>query len=275
MRFQDRRVIVTGGTSGIGRDLVERFHAEGAEVYFSGRSADRGAAVAAESGPRARFVRGDMSDPDDVARLIRAASAEGPVHCVVNNAAATEVDTIDTITPDVLSESMWSVFGSVVLVTKAAIPVIPDGGSIINIGSTAAHRGNSSPPVYSSLKAAVIHLTRCLALELGDRGIRVNAVSPGAIATPIFQGLLGLGELSREKAMPLIHDALAAVNPSGRAGVGADVAEAVVFLASDETRYITGQDIVVDGGLTAGNTPVGRAAERAIIADVITKGTLA
>jgi NAD(P)-dependent dehydrogenase (short-subunit alcohol dehydrogenase family) len=273
MRFENRHVVVTGGTSGIGRTLVERFLAEGAEVVFSGRSAERGEAITGDLGARARFVRADMTDADDVDRLISTASAAGPIDCLVNNAAVSETGTFGDVTATVLNDAMWSVFGSVVLVTKAALPVIPNGGSIINIGSSAGHRANSSPPVYSSLKAAVSHFTRCLALEVADRGVRVNTVSPGAIATPIFQQNFGLGALPRDEAMPFIRDALAAVNPSGRAGAENDVAQAVLFLASDETRYITGQDLVVDGGLTAGNTPVGRAAERALVVDVIRERT--
>jgi NAD(P)-dependent dehydrogenase (short-subunit alcohol dehydrogenase family) len=234
MRLADKRVLVTGGSSGIGRAIVERFVAEGARVVFCGRSAERGNAIAAELGADAEFIQADTTSAEDIERLIAAAVADGPIDCLINNAAASESGTLADLTPELLEECMWSVFGSVVLATKAIVPHMraAGGGTIINIGSTAAHRGNSSPPVYSSLKAAVCHLSRCLALELSADRIRVNTISPGAVMTPIFQENMGLSALSRVDALPIISEALAAVSPVGRGGVPADIASAAVFLAS-------------------------------------------
>ncbi|MGF0315403.1 SDR family NAD(P)-dependent oxidoreductase [Nocardia fluminea] len=274
MRLHGKRALVTGGTSGIGRAVVEAFAAEGAVVTFCGRSTERGNALAATGNGNIRFVEADVTVPRDVDRLIETVLADGPIDCLVNNAAAAETSSLHDMTPEVLDACMWSVFGSVVLMSKAVSPAMGSagGGSIINIGSTAGHRANSSPPIYSSLKAAVSHLSRCLALELSGDHIRVNTVSPGAIATPIFQGTFGMAALPGEQAMALIAEALASVNPSGRGGTPTDIAKAVVFLASDDSTYITGQDLVVDGGLTAGNTPVGRAEEHRRVAEVIAKG---
>ncbi len=271
MRLAGKKALVTGGTSGIGHAIVERFVAEGAQVTFCGRSADRGTAVAAALGEQVRFVRADVTQPHDVERLVDVVAANGQIDCLVNNAATSETGSLDDMTAERLAECMWSIFGSVVLTTKSVTPHmrLSGGGSIINIGSTAGHRANSSPPVYSSLKAAISHLTRCLALDLSADGIRVNTVSPGAIMTPIFQEHLGLSALSREDALPIISEALAAVSPSGRGGAPEDIAAAVAFLAADESAYINGQDLVVDGGLTAGNTPVGRAAEHAVIGNIV------
>jgi NAD(P)-dependent dehydrogenase (short-subunit alcohol dehydrogenase family) len=126
------------------------------------------------------------------------------------------------------------------------------GGSILNNGSTAAHRANSSPSLYSALKAAVCHFTRCMALELADHGIRVNTVSPGAIPTPIFLQSLGIPAAHQEQALAALQGVFARAMPVGRAGKGDDIAAAAVFFASDESSYVTGQDLVVDGGLTAG-----------------------
>ncbi|MFI7195482.1 SDR family NAD(P)-dependent oxidoreductase [Nocardia nova] len=274
MRLHGKRALITGGTSGIGRAVVEAFVAEGAVVTFCGRSVERGNALAATGNGNVRFVEADVTVPSDVDRLIETVLTDGPIDCLVNNAAAAETSPLHEMTPELLDTCMWSVFGSVVLMTKAVATTMRStgGGSIVNIGSTAGRRANSSPPIYSSLKAAVSHLSRCLALELSGDRIRVNTVSPGAIVTPIFQETFGLNALPGEQAMALIAEALASVNPSGRGGTPADIAKAVVFLASDDSTYITGQDLVVDGGLTAGNTPVGRAEEQRRVAEVIAKG---
>ncbi len=152
---------------------------------------------------------------------------------------------------------MMNVFGSVVLVTKHVVPVmkVAGGGSIINNGALRAPRANSKPIVYSGLKAGVCHLSRCFAMEFSEFGIRVNTISPGAIVTPIFAKQLGVPIEKQSLAIELLEKILGTALPVGRSGKGEDIANAAVYLASDESIYVTSQDIVVDGGITCGLSP--------------------
>ncbi|MEU6662113.1 SDR family oxidoreductase [Streptomyces sp. NPDC046821] len=271
MTVEGMRVVVTGGTGGIGRTVVEEFIAAGARVVFCGRNEDRGRAVADALGGRAEFIRADMTKAADIARLIGSAAAGGRIDCLVNNAAEAEPVGFGQLTSDILDHAMRSVFGSVVLASQTAAETMRanGGGVIINIGSSAGRRPNSSAAVYSSLKAAVMFLTRCLAMELAPAGIRVNSVSPGAIPTPIFRDQMGLSDLPEDEALPLIREGLSRILPVGRAGTTQDIARAVLFMADPDNAYVTGTDLMVDGGLTAGNTPLARSAEWARVGEVI------
>lgn len=256
-RLAGKTALITGATSGMGVDVVRRFVAEGAKVLFCGRSSEAGAAIAAEIGQGANFLRADVTDEADVIELVKAAQdvGGGRIDFLFNNAAPATRDTpVTELSAEEIATASMAIFGSVVLVTKhvAAVMQAQGGGSILNNGSTAAHRANSSPSLYSALKAAVCHFTRCMALELADHGIRVNTVSPGAIPTPIFLQSLGVPAEQQEQALAALQSVFARAMPIGRAGTGNDIAAAAVFFASDESSYVTGQDLVVDGGLTAG-----------------------
>jgi NAD(P)-dependent dehydrogenase (short-subunit alcohol dehydrogenase family) len=143
---------------------------------------------------------------------------------------------------------------SVLLGMKHAAPIMrrQRAGSIVSTASIAGLRGGWGPHVYSAAKAAVIQLTRSIAMELAADGIRVNCICPGAIATPIFGTSLGLSPEAAEHAATLVKETLAAVHPIGRAGLAEDIAQAALWLGGDESTFVTGQAIVVDGGLTAG-----------------------
>jgi NAD(P)-dependent dehydrogenase (short-subunit alcohol dehydrogenase family) len=256
-RLAGKTALITGATSGMGVDVVRRFVAEGAKVLFCGRSVDAGEALAAEIGTAARFMRADVTQEADVIALVKTAQdlGGGRIDFLFNNAAPATRDTpVTQLTAEEIAHASMAIFGSVVLVTKhvAAVMQAQGGGSILNNGSTAAHRANSSPSLYSALKAAVCHFTRCMSLELADHGIRVNTVSPGAIPTPIFLQSLGIPAQQQEQALAALQGIFARAMPIGRAGTGDDIAAAAVFFASDESAYVTGQDLVVDGGLTAG-----------------------
>lgn len=267
-RLEGRVAVITGGTGGIGAATVRRFVAEGAWVVASGRSAERGAELVRELGDRVRFITADVTHPEQIDELIHETVAWcGRLDVLFNNAGETQVPaSLLTLEPDALRGEIDTLFTSVVLATRqAALAMREDGGVILNCSSTAAHRAGSQSAVYSALKAAVSHFTRCAALELAEQRIRVNAISPGAIVTPIYLKALPIPPGREAEALELLRQVFGSALPAGRAGEPADIAAAAAFLASDEGRYVTGQDWVVDGGLTAGLSAVQRREQEAMI----------
>jgi NAD(P)-dependent dehydrogenase (short-subunit alcohol dehydrogenase family) len=259
-------VIVTGGTSGIGEGIAKAFVSEGAKVVIVGRREEEGRALEKQIG--VRFVRADVANEADVKAMVdRTLEWFGRLDCLVNNAgipspmvSITEVDvaTIDQVLA-------VNVRGVILGVKHAARVMLPkSSGSIINIGSVAGHRGGLSAHVYSASKGAVSALTRSAAAELGEKGIRVNTISPGAIVTGIFGKNAGLAGAEADKVSGLAKEMFAAIQPIPRAGLPDDIAQAAVFLASDASGFVNGQDVVIDGGQTAvtrgwSSTVVGRA----------------
>ena len=262
-RLVGKTALITGATSGMGVDVARRFIAEGARIVFCGRSIAPGEDLERSLGENARFVRADVTSEADIIVLVEKAREHlgGRIDFLFNNAAppTRDVPVTDLNAAD-MDLAFAAIFRSVVLMTKHVVPAMKEngGGSILNNGSTAAHRANSSPSIYSALKAAVCHFTRCMALELGEHSIRVNTISPGAIPTPIFLDALGIPTDRREAAFAALKAVFAKASPIGRVGSGEDIAAAVVFFASDESRYVTGQDLVIDGGLTAGLSSAGK-----------------
>jgi len=267
-RLEGRVALITGGTGGIGAATVRRFVAEGAWVVASGRSSERGAELVRSLGERVRFIAADVTRPEQIDALVDATVAwRGRLDVLFNNAGEAQAPaSLLALDPAKLRAEIDTLFTSVVLATrKAALAMREQGGVILNCSSTAAHRAGSQSAVYSALKAAVSHFTRCAALELAESRIRVNAISPGAIVTPIFLKALAVPSGRESEALDLLRQVFASALPAGRAGEPADIAAAAAFLASDEGSYVTGQDWVVDGGLTAGLSAAQRRQQEAMI----------
>jgi NAD(P)-dependent dehydrogenase (short-subunit alcohol dehydrogenase family) len=257
-RLSGKVAVITGATSGIGLETARLFVREGARVAVSGRSADRGAALAAELGDAAFFQRADVTSEADIAALIDAAAGRfGRVDVLFSNAGGPTPGEIETITPGELDYGMRLLVGSVLFGIKHAARVMrpAGGGSIINNSSIAAHRSAQGGLLYSAAKAAVSHITALAGAELGPAGIRVNAISPGAIATPIFWGgsaaARQLDDADNERKQAKLERSLARATPTPRSGHSADIAAAALFLASDEAAFINAHDLVVDGGRIA------------------------
>lgn len=257
MRLQSKVCVITGGTSGIGRRTAEVFVGEGATVVIAGRREAEGNAIAAALGERCDFVRTDVTEEAQVAALIQfAVDKYGRIDCLFNNAGGpAPTGPIDAIPVAGFDAALAVLLRSVMLGMKHVAPAMrrQRSGSIINNGSVAAHRaGFSSSLIYSAAKAGVVHLTRCVAMELGEHLVRVNSISPGGIATGIFGKAAGMPAAMADQTAGKAARALEKIQAIPRAGLTDDVAAAAVFLASDESSFINGHDLVVDGGLMAG-----------------------
>ena len=249
--------VVTGATSGIGRRTAELFVEEGARVVFTGRRRAEGETLAKKLGGNGRFIVADATLEDDWRRVIgETADAYGRLDALFNNAGGpAPTGSIASIPVEGFDAAMALLVRSVMLGMKHAAPIMmrQRSGSIVNNGSIAAHRaGYSSSMVYAAAKAAVNHLSRCAAMELGEHGVRVNSVSPGAIATGIVAKALGMEAGNADKAADKLGAAFAKAQPIPRTGVPDDIAQCVAWLASDRSTFVNGIDIVVDGGMIGG-----------------------
>jgi NAD(P)-dependent dehydrogenase (short-subunit alcohol dehydrogenase family) len=253
--------VISGGTSGIGARTAALFVAEGASVVIGGRRELEGKELAGSLGSRARFVQVDVAVESDVERLIGQTVEEfGRLDVLVNNAGIGGQRQGGWSTIDI--ERFWSVLavhvGGVVAGIKHAAPVMTrqESGSIINTASVGGLVAGWTGVDYSAAKAAVIQLTRCAAIELGQHGIRVNSVSPGPIPTGIFGKAAGMDAATADRTAsqlaPAFEEVLHSHQSIIRAGTPEDVARALLWLASDASSFVTGQDIAVDGGITAG-----------------------
>jgi len=251
-RLDGKVAIITGGASGIGAGTVRRFVEEGAKVLITDLDADKGEALAAELGDAAAFLRTDVSQEEQVAAMIAvAADRWGRLDCLFNNAGfGGALGPISTTTLDDYDLTMDVLLKSVFLGMKHAAPVMTaqGSGSIISTASVAGIRVGYAPHLYSVAKCAVIHLTKTVALELGEHNIRVNAICPGFIATPLAAGRPDADESQIQQ----LREAGAASQVMGRVGEPRDIANMALFLASDESEWITGREFVVDGGFEAG-----------------------
>ena len=241
MGLQDKTVLVTGGTSGIGRATAERFGAASAQVVISGRDEARGQEVVAaieDAGGRARFIAAELDAPNGAERL---AEAVGPVDVLVNNAAIFPFgpthETAGAQVKDVFDVNVVAPFQLVASLAPGMAS--RGGGAVINVSTMVASVGMAGMAAYGASKAALELLTKSWAAEYGPQGVRVNAVAPGPTRTP---GTAGMGDAL---------DELASTLPLGRPADADEIATTIVFLASDDATYINGAILAVDGGRTA------------------------
>jgi NAD(P)-dependent dehydrogenase (short-subunit alcohol dehydrogenase family) len=257
-RLEGQVAIITGATSGIGEGTAKRFVEEGARVVIAGRSEKQGEAIAGRLGPGAVFCRTDVTRESDIVAMIQCAKENfGRLDCLFNNAgSSTSSFGVEGINEESFIYDMKLLVGSVVLGVKHALPLMraQGSGSVINNASIAGLGSGYGPLVYSGAKAAVVQITKSLAMELAKDNIRVNAISPGVIETPIFGRVLGMGEKRTQETLHEVGSWLGTFAHQGRPGTPRDIGDATVFLASPESSYITGHNLVVDGGMTIGLT---------------------
>lgn len=253
-----RSAVITGGASGIGAAVVRRFAAEGASVVVADIDDAAGEALATQVG--AHYLHCDVTSEEHLAAAVDAAvRLHGRLDVWMGNAGfGGTLGEITELDADGFDRTVAVLLRAVALGMKHAVTAMRAGGrggSIISTSSVAGLQGGHGPHIYSACKAAVIGLTRSVALEQGPHGIRVNCINPGGIDTPIFSRALGVEGEEADAVRQLVISSVSASTPLGRIGQPADIAGAALWLASDDAAYVTGQTIVVDGGLTSSNMP--------------------
>ncbi len=240
----DRKTaLVTGGTSGIGLATAQRLAAEGAHVFVTGRRQSAVEEAVAGIGDNATGVQGDITDAADLDRLAAAIAERGQgLDILFANAGGGEFATLEEETPEHLADTLNRNVGGTVFTVQKMLPLLNEGASIVLTGSSSASRGTPAFGAYAASKAAIRSLGRTWAAELVGRTIRVNTVVPGPVETP---GLKGLAPSGQHQAL---LDGEAATVPMGRIGRPDEVASAVLFLASDQSSFMTGSEVFVDGG---------------------------
>lgn len=243
-KLEGKIALVTGANSGIGLATAKSFVTEGAYVYITGRRGSELARAAAAIARNVTAVPGDVSKPPDLDRLFAQIQREkGRLDIVFANAGVAKFAPLGTITEE-LYDSIFDVNVKGLLFTvQKALPLMPEGGSIIVNASVVASKGLPATSVYSATKAAVRSFARTWTTDLKSRRIRVNAVSPGSIDTPGLDDLLASSEVGEQR-----RKAITSAVPLGRFGTPDEIAKAVVFLASDDASYVTGAELFVDGG---------------------------
>ena len=244
-KLDGKIALVTGGNGGIGLATAQQFVTEGAYVFITGRREAELAAAVKQIGRNVTGVRGDVSNLGDLDRLFAQIKREkGKLDIVFANAGVAKYAPLDKITTEFFDSIFDINVKGVLFTVQKALPLLTDGGSIILNASIVASKGFKANSVYSASKAAVRSFARTLTMDLKDRGIRVNAVSPGPIDTPGLSELLASSETGQQRAK-----IISTTVPLGRLGTPSEVAKAVVFLASDDSSFVTGTELFVDGGL--------------------------
>jgi NAD(P)-dependent dehydrogenase (short-subunit alcohol dehydrogenase family) len=244
-RFQDKVVVITGGTSGIGLATAKAFAEEGAAVYITGRRQDVLDAAVQAIGGNVTGVRGDTSNLADLDRLYDIVQqSHAQVDVLFANAGGGDFAPLGAITEDHYQRTFDTNVKGVLFTVQKALPVLRDGASIVLTSSTTGTAGTANFSVYSASKAAVRNFARSWILDLKDRGIRVNVISPGLTDTAGIDELFGGGEQAAH-----IKDVFIGNIPAGRIGKPQETATSVLFLASEESSYVNGIELFVDGGM--------------------------
>jgi len=255
-KLDERVAVITGGASGIGKATVELFVKEGARVVVADIQDEQGQEFTKSLGNSATFKHTDVSLEDDVKGMIdHALDSYGRLDIIVNNAGMGGVKgEIESIPAAEFDQTIAILLRGVFLGMKHAAPVMKKqgGGNIINISSIAGLRGISQNHPYSAAKAAVIQLTRTVAMELAYYKIRVNSICPGSIVTSIFGASKGMSSAESAKTYDDLTRLFEKAQPIRRAGLPVDIANAALWLASDDSSFVTGHALVVDGGTSAG-----------------------
>jgi NAD(P)-dependent dehydrogenase (short-subunit alcohol dehydrogenase family) len=243
--LEGKVAVITGGSSGIGLATAKRFVREGAYVFITGRREAELEKAKAEIGSNVAAVQGDVTSLADLDRLYATVKAEkGVVDIVIANAGFVEHAKIFDLSEAHYDKTMDINVKGVVFTVQKALPLMTRGGSIVVVSSIVNVKGIPAHGIYTATKAAVRGLVRVWAQELKDKGIRVNTLSPGATETPIIRG-----QFESDEASDAAKGVFASMTPLGRLGLPEELAAGAYFLASDESSYVTGIDLPVDGGL--------------------------
>lgn len=241
MKLSGKVALVTGGNSGIGLAVARRFAEEGARVFITGRREAQLAEAVALIGGQVEAIQGDITRTDDLARLFKTLGTRaGRLDILVNSSGVSEPASLEETTEEHIDRAFNLNVRAMVLTVQHAVRMMGEGGSIVLVGSVAGAIANPGYGSYSASKAAVRSYARTWNSELAPRGIRVNTLSPGPTDTPMF-----------DQASDEVRQTLTARIPAKRLGHPDEVAAAALFLASDESSYISGTELVIDGGMIA------------------------
>jgi NAD(P)-dependent dehydrogenase (short-subunit alcohol dehydrogenase family) len=264
-QLEGKVAVITGAASGIGAATARLFIAEGASVVLADIQDARGEKMVEEFGPRASFHHTDVTKEAEIRGAVeRATEKYGRLDVMFNNAGAGHPEGfIQDLTPEVFHGVVDLLLGGVMFGMKHAVPVMKaqKSSSIINTASIAGLGVGYGGTMYSACKAAVIHVTKVVANEIGEDNIRVNAIAPGAIPTAIFGRAGGMDQDGAEALIPMLKMGFAKAQPIPRSGEAEDIARAALWLASDASSFVTGVTLPVEGGMTTGKLFSQRMAE--------------